>query len=96
MPAPYRTADATVAATNGVVVTPSDTTDLPVTRALYVGTAGDLNVVFVDAHLAVGADATAALAVDVLLQNVPVGVLPVQVVRVMATSTLAADLVALY
>lgn len=80
----YRSADATVAARRAVAVTPSDATLIPVTRALYVGTAGNLTVRMAE-------DQTNAT-----FTNVPVGIFPVQVDRVLSTGTAAAGIVALY
>lgn len=79
-----RSANATVAAYDAAVVTPSDSTIIPVTRALYVGTSGNLAVIM--------ADGSAAIT----FSNVPVGVFPVQVQKVMSTNTTAGNIVALY
>ena len=65
-----------------VAVVPSDSTVIPTTRGLYVGVAGNLVV-----RMANGASATFA--------NVPVGIFPVQVDKVMA-ATAATNIVALY
>lgn len=93
----YRHANNTVSAHGAVAVTASDTTDLPVTRALYVGGTGDISIVLADANLASGASAAAAQAVDVVFSNVSAGtVLPVQAVRVLSTGTSATNIVALY
>lgn len=95
--AAYRHANNTVAAHGAVAVTASDTTHLPVTRALYIGATGNIAVVFADANLDATADATAAQAVDVVFVSVSAGtVLPFQVVRVLSTGTTAASIVALY
>ena len=68
----------------GVAVTPSDTTDLGCTRALYIGGTGDLAVRFV------GSSTT------ITFVGVQVGtILSLQVHRVMAATT-ATDIVALY
>lgn len=68
-------------------VTPNDTTDLTsYAKALYVGQAGDVKL------LPVGADDAAA----VTLKNHPVGYLPIQTRRVLATGTTAAHIVALF
>ena len=67
------------------VVTKSDATTLEPTRALYVGTGGDLAVVMKDG----GGAKTFA--------NVPSGsVLAICVTKVMSTNTDAADILALY
>lgn len=68
----------------GVAVTPSDSTDLGVTRAVWVGTGGDLVVTFVGTSSAV------------TLPNVQDGtLLPIQVSKVMV-ATGASDIVAIY
>ena len=72
------------AAAGAASVTPSDTVSLGrTTRALWVGSSGDISAVFED-----GSAAT--------LTNVPVGVLPVADVRVNSTSTTASEIVALW
>jgi len=82
--ASYHTADATRPAGKAVVVSPSDTTELGITRGLYVGTTGDLVVTMAEQ----GSSITFA--------NVPSGsFLPLQVRLVMA-ATSASDIVALY
>ena len=77
-------------ARDGAVITPDDATDLPkVPRSLYVGGSGDIQVTFAGFEDGVpGATVT--------LKAVPVGVLPVQVLRVHATLTTATDIVGLY
>lgn len=68
-------------------VTPSDTVDLPTwAKALYLGEAGDVRLI------PAGAEGDTA----VTLSNHPVGYLPVQTRRVLATGTTAAGVVALY
>ena len=75
---------ATVPAHGAVAVTPSDTTQLPSCRALYVGTAGDVVVDMVDGQT------------NITFANVANGAfLPLQVIRVKA-ATSASDIVALY
>jgi hypothetical protein len=66
----------TAPASQGVAIVPSSTTDLPfVTRAIYVGTAGDLAVV-----MRTGGTVTFA--------SVPAGtLLPIRALRVLETST---------
>ena len=81
--AAYRDANATVSAHGAVAVTTSDATVIPVTRGLYVGTTGNLNVRMAD-------------GMTTLFSNVPVGVFPIQVDMVMSTSTTASNIVALY
>ena len=76
-------------ALNGEAVTPADGTDLNyVSRALWVGTAGDLCVVMVGDKALDGQTLT--------LVGVPAGtLLPLAVERVKATGTTAGDIVAL-
>lgn len=85
----YHKADATVAAKDGVPVTPSDVTVFPVCRGLYIGTAGTLVV-----HMP-GASGLSQ-AVSVTFANVPAGIFPIQADQVFATGTTAANIVALY
>ena len=67
-----------------LAVTPDDEEDLtPYAKALYVGTAGDLNLI------------PAGGAVAGTLKNHPVGYVAVQARRVLATGTTAEDIVAL-
>lgn len=69
---------------DAVAVTPSDSSDLPVTsRALYVGTGGDVRV-------------TVGSGSVVTFVNVPEGILPMRVSRVHASGTTAADIVAVW
>lgn len=71
-------------------VTPDDNNDLPnyYAKALYVGVGGDITVISVgDLEILPGI---------VLFKSVPIGILPVQVRRVLATGTTAANIVALY
>mgnify|MGYP003624471444 CR=1 FL=1 len=70
-------------AVSAVAVTPSDSTVLDDPRALYIGVAGDVTV-------EVGAGGTV-----VLFTAHPVGYMPVQVTKVMATGTTATGIVAL-
>lgn len=66
-----------------VAVTPSDVTNLAnPTRALYVGGTGNLSVEMYGGGTAV-------------FSSVPVGILPIQVTRVNATSTTATNILAL-
>jgi hypothetical protein len=69
----------------GVAVTKSDTTILPVTRAIYVGTTGDVAVIFAGDTVAVTMVAP-ALGVEHAWQ----------VTKVMSTNTTAGSIVALY
>lgn len=68
-------------ASNAAALTPSDSTDLAnVTRAVYVGTGGDLKV-------------TMRGGQTVTYKNLPQGITkPIRVARVWATGTTAADL----
>ncbi len=72
----------------GAAVTPSDTALLSdATHGLYVGGTGDVTVIFAE-------DATNT---PVTFKAVPVGaVLPVSVIRVMATNTTATNIVAVF
>jgi len=79
----YRSANATVSAHSAVAVTPSDSTVIPVTRALYVGTTGNIAV---------------RMAEDgnsITFTTVPVGILPIQVDQVLSTGTTASNIIAL-
>lgn len=81
--AAYRSADATAPAHGAVAVTPSDSTVIPTTRSLYIGTTGNLAVVMADGQ-------------TVTFNAVPVGILAIQVDKVMATNTTASTILALY
>jgi hypothetical protein len=63
-------------------VSTNDTTVIPTTRALYIGTTGNVAV-------RIGGS-------NVTLPTVPVGVLPVQVDKVLSTGTTASNIFALY
>lgn len=78
-------AENTAPAEGAVAVTPSDSTDLTyMARALFIGTAGNVNVDVAD-------------GTTVLFSGVQAGqILPVRVKRVRATSTTATSIVALY
>lgn len=75
--------------TTGVIVTPSDVTDItginPNTPAtLFVGTGGDVEVITIGGS-------------TLVLKNIADGsFLPIQVTRVKATNTTATDIVALF
>lgn len=86
----YRSANATVAAHRAFVVTPTNGLVIPVTRGLYIGVAGNITVRMAD-YLN---DPQPAYD-NVLFQNVPVGILPIQVDIVYATGTSATGIVAL-
>lgn len=82
--ASFHTADATRPAAKAVAVTPSDSTTLPVTRGLYVGSLGD---VVVD---------MAEEGTSITFANVANGtMLPIQVTKVKA-ATSATNILALY
>lgn len=84
MTSAYIKADDTVSARRVVTATPNDATVLKTTRALYIGGAGNVAVSMVD-----GGDAVfVGLAAGSLL--------PVQVVKVLATGTTATDILAIY
>jgi hypothetical protein len=71
--------------TKAVVVSPSDSADLPfMPRALYVGTAGTLSVLLIDGATTVNLGAVAAGTL-----------LPLRVNRVRSTGTGASNIVAL-
>ena len=71
-------------ATNAVLITPSDSTDLvTVTRAVYVGTGGNMKVTMQDSG-------------TVLFTGVPSGTtLPIRVSRIWNTTTTASTIIAL-
>ncbi len=81
----YRTADSTVAARRAAAVTLSDSAIVEVTRAVYVGTGGDLKVTMVEGG-------------DVTFTNIADGaILPIQVTKLWSTgSTSVAGILALY
>lgn len=73
-------------ALNGFLVNPSDTNELPaVTRAIYIGTAGDIKLILKKDSEAI------------ILKNVPSGaLLPLRVVKIFAGKTTAEDIVGLF
>lgn len=72
-------------ARGGSVVTPSNSTVIAGTKALYVGTGGDVAVNFLDS------------GTSIVLKNVAQGsILPVRVTKVLSTGTTASNIVALY
>lgn len=79
----HRTSNATVAAHGAVAVTPSDATELPVTRGLFVGTAGDLAVIMADGQTVT------------FLNIANATLLPIQVQKVLV-ATSASNILALY
>jgi hypothetical protein len=83
----------------GIVVTKSDTLDVTnpsgdnaptYAKSLWIGGAGNLNVVLA------GDQSNAGAGTAVLFTGVPVGLFPVQVRRVMATLTTATLIVGMY
>lgn len=69
---------------DAATVVPDDAADLPTaSRAIYVGTGGDVSVTLVGGG-------------QVVLRNVPPGFLPLRVARVHATGTTAADILAVW
>lgn len=71
-------------ATNAVLITPSDSTDLvAVTRAVYIGTTGNMKVTMQDSG-------------TVLFTGIPAGTtLPIRVSRIWSTTTTASTIIAL-
>ena len=71
-------------ATNAVLITPDDATDLvSVSRAVYVGTTGNMKVTMQDSG-------------TVLFTGIPAGtVLPIRVTRIWSTTTTASTIIAL-
>jgi hypothetical protein len=71
-------------ATNAVLITPNDSTDLvAVTRAVYVGTTGNMKVTMQDSG-------------TVLFTGIPAGTtLPIRVSRIWSTTTTASTIIAL-
>ena len=84
----FRHANNTVSAHGATAVTLSDSTTIPVTRALYVGVGGTLVVIM--------ADNNNTTSTNTFL-NIPNGtILPLQVIKVYSTGTTCTDVVALY
>lgn len=71
-------------AAGAVAVSLSDIVNIVPCRALYVGVSGDVKVL------------TPNNGTAVVFKAAPVGVLPVQAIRVYSTGTTATDIVALY
>ena len=71
-------------ATNAVLISPNDSTDLvAVTRAVYVGTTGNMKVTMQDSG-------------TVLFTGIPAGTtLPIRVSRIWSTTTTASTIIAL-
>ena len=65
------------------VITPNDSNIFDPTRAILLGTTGNLNVVMFDGSTGI-------------IQNVPAGLYPLSVVKVLATSTTATGIVGFY
>ena len=82
--ASYHNADATRPAAKAVIVTPSDSTELNVTRGLYIGGAGDVVVTM------------AEQGTNITFVGVPAGTfMPIQV-RLVLAATSATSILALY
>jgi hypothetical protein len=79
----HLSANATVSAHDARSVTVSDATVIPVTRALYIGTSGDVSVRMAD-------------QTTITFVGVPVGIFPIQVDQVLSTATTASNIIALY
>jgi hypothetical protein len=80
----HLSANSTVTAHGAEPVIPNDTTEIPVTRALYTGSGGNIGVTMADGQV-------------VTFTGVPGGaVMPIQVSKVMVTGTTATTMVALY
>jgi len=80
----YRTADATVAARNAAAVTLHDTDLIQVTRALYIGGAGNLKVTMIEGGV-------------VTFTGLATGqILPIQAVTCWSTGSTASLVLALY
>lgn len=80
----YKTADATVSAYRAVAVTLNDSTVIPNTRGLYIGSGGDLKVTMYDGTI-------------VTFSNTVGGtILPIQVVTLWSSVTTASNILALY
>lgn len=75
--------NAEITYTGAVAVTTSDSTVLSGVRGLYIGVSGDVSVV------------TADKSVSVTFKSVPVGVLPIEATKVLATGTTATNILAL-
>jgi len=80
----YRSSNATIPAHSAVAITPSDSTSIPVTRAIYVGVTGNIAVKMAEDEN------------TLTFANVPVGILPIQVSQVLSTGTTATTMIALY
>lgn len=80
-----KSADSTSPSYKAVAVTPNDSTDIPVTRGLYIGGSGDVVV-----HME-------RSGTSLTFAGAQAGsVIPIQVDRVLATGTTATGIVALY
>jgi|KBSMisStaDraftv2_1062788.scaffolds.fasta_scaffold01050_19 hypothetical protein len=86
-----RSADATVPAHDAVVVVPNDNTVIPVTRGLYVGVSGNITVRMIDQAVPYNTTGN-----TVTFTAVPVGILPVQVDKILSSGTTASSILALY
>lgn len=75
-------------AVSGFSITPNnDVALIQTTRAIYIGTSGNVNVEMIGFE-----DAN----VDILFENVPVGILPIRVSRIYSSNTTATGLIGLY
>lgn len=84
LPAGFTASDTIVNYSLAVVITASDTVNLPaMCRAIYVGVTGDITAIMSNGD-------------SVLFKAVPVGIFPIRATRIMATGTGAASLIALY
>jgi len=78
----HRTSDATVSAINAVAITPADSS-IPVTRGIFVGTAGDLEVMMAGGNIVTFVNIANA------------SFLPIQAMQIRA-ATSASNILALY
>ena len=81
--AAYRDANSTAPAHGAVTITPNDATVFPVTRAIYLATAGAITVRMAD-------------GMTVTFPAVAAGIFPIQVDMVLDTGTDAITMLALY
>lgn len=70
-------------ATHVTAITPNDSTTFSATRALYIGSGGNLRVLTVDND-------------TITFTAVPIGILPIRVTKVFSTSTTASSILGLY
>ena len=80
----FRHANNTVAAHGAAAIVPNDSTVLPVSRSLYIGTGGNIKVTMADGQA-------------VTFSNVVGGsILPIQTQVIWSTGTTASNILALY